>query len=130
HLETAWFLAFSMTAFSLAFGRGRSSLMSTSVAGVIALIVAAPWWLTVVARHGLGPFLAAQSSGGSFFAGGEARTSSILGLVRFVSTSEPFFPVIGVLGFLGVLVCLTQRRFFLPAWWAATVLLDVRAFPT
>ena len=130
HLETAWFLAFSLVIFVLAFGCKREAIGWTAIAASISAGVTAPWWLTAIANHGIGPFLAAQSTGGSFLSSGDARTDSVLGVLRFVSTSEPFFPVIGVLAFVGVLGCLASRRFLLPAWWGATVLLDVRAFPT
>jgi hypothetical protein len=46
------------------------------------------------------------------------------------TTSEPLFPLIATLAFLGMLVSVTTRRFLLPGWWLAIILLDARAFPT
>ena len=34
------------------------------------------------------------------------------------------------MAFLGLLVCVAGRRWLLPVWWVAIIVLDVRAFPT
>jgi hypothetical protein len=130
HLETAWFLAFSTALLFVAFGRHRQGVVGSLVIMAGTLAITAPWWLTVIDRHGFDPFLAAQATGGSIFSDAETRHEVYLGLARFVSTSEPYFPLIGTIGLLGALVSLTRRHFLLPAWWALIILLDVRAYPT
>src|SRR5262249_55115738 len=49
---------------------------------------------------------------------------------RLISSSEPYFPLIGTLGAVGLLPAVRHRLTVLAVWWAAIILLDVRAFPT
>ncbi|MFN8585909.1 MAG: glycosyltransferase family 39 protein [Dehalococcoidia bacterium] len=130
HLETGWFLAFSIAIFFLWFGKERHSVTSSVVVGGSTLLVIAPWMLAVLSAHGTGPFFSANSSGGSVFSGGSVTEYALTSLVRVISTSEPYFPLIGMLGVVGLLSAIKHRLIALPVWWAATILLDVRAFPT
>ena len=132
HLGTAPFLAASLVLFFLAYGRHKTGLIGSVIIGVIAVAVTAPWWATVVTRHGIGPFLAAGQTGGSIFSTGPLRTTVLGRLARFgaPSSGEPLFPVLGVLAVLGSLVCLRRRELLLPIWWVTTLALDVRAGET
>jgi hypothetical protein len=130
HLETGWFLAFSIGLFFVAFGRDKQSARYSVLIVLWTVILTAPWWWTSVARHGLDPFLAATGSGGSVFEGGESTRDAYLGLLQFVSTSEPLFPIWGVLAFIGGVTALITRRWLLPVWWLLIIILDVRAYPT
>ena len=65
HLGTAPFLAASLVLFFLAYGHHKQGLIGAVIIGVVAIAVTAPWWATVAARHGFGPFLAAGRTGGS-----------------------------------------------------------------
>lgn len=130
HPETGWSLAFSIGVFWAVLGRNRAGLWNSAFLASGTLALTAPWWLAVIAQHGLGPFLAANSTGGTVFSDGSARDLAFESIARAVATSEPYFPVIGALGLLGAAACLASRRFLLPAWWLAIILLDVRAFAT
>jgi hypothetical protein len=44
HLETAWFLAFSVAIFFLTWGRSRQALNSCLIIMVGTVVIAAPWW--------------------------------------------------------------------------------------
>jgi len=130
HLETGWFLAFSIGIFFLAFGRNRRGVKDSLVVALGTLALTSVWWVQVLGVHGVEPIATVSGTGGSVFSGGDATREAYLGLLRVVSTSEPLFPLIGVLAAFGALACLGNRRYLLPAWWASIVLLDVRAFPT
>lgn len=130
HAETGWFLAFSIALFFLAYGRHRHGLLSSLVVAGGTIAITAPWWVTLLAYHGVEPLLAATRTGGSIFSDSGVRNYVLLSLARFVATSEPFFPLLGTLALLGALACLASKRFLLPTWWAAIILLDARAFPT
>lgn len=130
HLETGWFAGFSIALFWIAYGRSRESFIHAASVASFAAVLTAPWWLTIALYHGLGPFIEANASGGNVFSSVEVARSAFLSLARVTSTSEPLFPVLGALGFLGTLVALRTRHLLLPCWWVAIVLLDIRAFPT
>jgi hypothetical protein len=93
-------------------------------------LVTAPWWASVVAVHGVGPFLAANATGGSIFHGltwqHALRTLSYSGL----GTGEPLLALGGMLAVVGTLSCLTTGSWVLPVWWIAIVVLDARAGST
>jgi hypothetical protein len=127
HLETGWFVALSAAVIYLAYGRDVRSAAMLAGVGVAAAALAAPWWVTVLSRHGLDPFLAASETGGSIL---NRPEDALIALGRMIGTSEPFFPVIGALGVLGAVYLVARRDFFVPAWWAAIILLDLRAYPT
>ena len=82
--------------------------------------------------HGVGPFLAAQETGGSVFTDGGARIYLLLNVLRLGQgyTGETLFPVAGSLAVLGALACALRRRWLLPAWWAVILVMDARAFAT
>jgi hypothetical protein len=126
HLGTAPFVAFSGVLFLLGYGRHRQAVLSTAVAAVGAAALSAPWWLTVVGMHGIGPFLAAGATGGTIFRsltlGDTITTLSQLGL----GTAESVLALIGMLGALGFFYSLGVRDWLLPAWWIAIVTLDAR----
>ena len=130
HLETGWFLAFSIAIFFLWFGKERHSVSSSVVIAAGTLMVASPWLISVIRMHGTDPFLAANSSGGSVFSGGDITEYALTSLARLIATSEPYFPLIAMLGVVGLLSAVKHKLTVLPVWWAATILLDVRAFPT
>jgi len=131
HIQTGSFLAFSSALFFLSYGLHRRGLIYSAIVGVAVVVLTSPYWGSVVAMHGVQPFLSANQTGGSIItADAGLRDYLIESLLRLGTLSEPLFPLIGTLGFLGVLACVTTRRFMLPAWWAAIILLDARAFPT
>lgn len=130
HLQTGWFLAYSIVVFWIFLGMNKEGIRHSLLLAGGTMVLTSPWWLTIVAHHGIDPFLAANGTGGSVFSNDATRTSSLLSIARAISTSEPFFPVIASLGLLGAVLCFASNRFLLPAWWVAIILLDVRAFAT
>lgn len=119
HPEMGWFATFSGAAFFLAFGRSRRSLAFTGLAALGAAILVAPWLVTVLGEHGLGPFISAIQTGGR-------SVLSPLALLLFDFTVEPFFPLIAALGLLGIIASIGDRRYLLPAWLCLMFILDPR----
>jgi hypothetical protein len=132
HLGTLPFFALSYGLLLLAYGRNGRALGWSAAAAVGAVVLASPWWLSVVLQHGVEPFLAAQATGGSAFAEPRARARVLNALARLGlgTTGEPFFPVILVLAIAGGVALLPVRQIMLPAWWVLTLLLDQRAGST
>jgi hypothetical protein len=126
HLGTAPFVAFSGILLLLAYGRHRRAVLGTAAAVLGALVLSAPWWLTVIRMHGIGPFLAAGATGGTIFRAlslqDTVTTLAQLGL----GTAESVLALIGMLGALGFFYSLAMRDWLLPAWWIAIVTLDAR----
>ncbi|MBW3629617.1 MAG: hypothetical protein KY464_09985 [Gemmatimonadetes bacterium] len=129
HLGTVPFLAFSIAFFFVARGRHWHGLVSSIVVALGTLAVSAPWWATILGRHGVDPFLAAKASGGSAFSTYASIRSFVVGLLNLMmgSTYEPMFPVLLTLTLVGVFIALAGGRYLLPAWWAVIVLTEHRA---
>ena len=123
HPEASGFLALSAVLVLAWYGRSKRALAGAVVAGLVALVVSSPWWLTVLHRFGLGPFVAVLHGGSG---------NIVHGLTVFVLAwrigLETLFPLMGVLGLLGMVSLCAQRRLLLPVWLAAEcVVVDPRA---
>lgn len=132
HISTAAFLAFSIAILFAFYGRHRRGVAASAVVVVATVLLTAPWWWTVIAEHGVAPFLAARGSSGSVFSDIDNRYTALVRLAQFnlLTTGEPLFPLVGVLAVLGSLTALRPGRLLLPVWWGAITLLDTRAGPT
>ncbi|MGI8552264.1 MAG: ArnT family glycosyltransferase [Dehalococcoidia bacterium] len=122
HLEAGYFLALSVIILLVQFGRNRRGVFASAAVALGTVVLIAPWWLTVIVRHGPGPFLNAAQTGGGIL-------SAVFTLTLFDITGEPLFPVMAGLALLGAVVCWKNSRLFLPYWLVLTILLDPRAAP-
>lgn len=129
HLETAAFLAFTFLV--VACLNPAAGIRRLGISGGVAIVLCAPWFLAMVAAHGLAPFLAGTHEGGRLVQDGAISFGWMEAFVRNpVHTSEPFFPIIGALGVIGALYALIRGEWFVPVWWIVTGILGMRAFPT
>lgn len=129
HLGTSPFVAFSAVLMLLCFGRSWPNVRALLAIAIGTAVLTAPWWATVAAAHGFGPFIAAGATGGTVF--GTHRGEALTKLAFFgLGTAEPLFPLIGALAILGAFATLTRRGAFLPLWWLTIILLDTRAGAT
>lgn len=117
HLDMAVLLAASLGLLLFAYGRNRAGVVQSAVIVAGTALIAAPWWGTVMAWHGAGPFLAALQARQAAF----ADLSAWL-LVR--STEEPYFPLLALLALGGMGFCLWRRQFLLPAWLVTILLVQ------
>ena len=123
HPQAGLFTALSLSLVALARARGRWAWARVGGAAMIGVAVAAPWILMVVGRYGLAPL---TSAGGT----GLNPVESVFRLVTFRVTDEPLLGLVGGLAVLGAVYSLAVRRFLLPVWVAAVVLLDPRGSVT
>lgn len=95
-------------------------------AGAVAfgtLILSAPWWMTILIKHGMAPLQAAQ------IAAQENSVNFILRiftLIKFDLTDEPFMQVLAVIGLIGIFILLAQRKPALPIWFVLIALIEPR----
>jgi hypothetical protein len=88
--------------------------------GLGVALLAAPWWLTVIGRHGIEPFLAASQTGG---------LPGMLWLPLLLPTfaEEQFLTVFTVFGLLGLAAQLTRRQYLLPLLLIIPFFVDPRS---
>ncbi len=119
HPSMGLFVAYSLALLFVAYGRSRWGAIHSLLVAAGTAALTAPWWATVMARHGLAPLLSAAGTGGY-------RPAGLARLVYLVLTDEPYFALLEGLALLGVLASLRDRRFFLPAWLAMMFIIDPR----
>lgn len=130
HLETGWFLAFTVVLLWFFRGRSAQSAMTSVVVAAVVMVATLPWWATVLSHNGITAFRAAQEAGGSMWSDPHTRVATLRALMSLVATSEPFFPLLGMLAILGAIVSACRGRWLLIAWALAIAVLDLRAYPT
>lgn len=134
HLGTAPFVAFSFVVFLLVYGRNRRGLVGSVAIALGAIVITAPWWLSVSGQHGFEPFLSARRTGHSGIAVEDLWGYLFHSVFRLGagSTGEALFPppLLGPLALVGFVTALWQRSLLLPVWWLAIILLDSRAGAT
>ncbi len=123
HLEMALFAALSAALIRVCHGRVGSRWRPIVGVGLGVLALTAPWWGTVIARHGVAPFLAAAASG-------QHTPLALLKLLAFDFADEPLAGLFGVLGTLGLLVLWADGRPWIPLWVLLLFVADPRKAST
>jgi hypothetical protein len=125
HLEMGLFVGYSYGLFFLAYGRSRRGVGVSAGLALVALVVTAPWWLTVIRYHGLEPFLAATTTAG--WSTGQQITTA---LGDFLFPPERFLTLLGGLGLVGLAACLLRGAWLLPVWLPLVFALTPRSAQT
>ncbi len=115
-LAAAWLLVLAAVA-----GLNRWTMARAVETAAVGALLVAPWLATVLARHGLSPFLGAAGNSGFWLRGSLAR------LLSPQATGELGLPIVACLALLGTVVSVARREFLLPAWLLATFVLTPRA---
>jgi hypothetical protein len=121
HPERALHAAITGLLFWLWLGRSRVGTWKALAIGAGALLVSAPWWLTVLFRFGTGELLLAARAGGSHW----------LFWVPFLQLNftDEVAPLVAVLAIIGLFVRWHQRKGLLPFWFILIFLADPRSAP-
>lgn len=123
HMEMGWFVAFSALFFALWHRRQPQTLPNAALlAGGVALLTA-PWYASVLLRHGLDPLISALQAGG--------HSPVVLFaplMLRF--SDDVLFPLALALSLLGLLATVRDRRYLLPLWLLVIFVLDPRKAAT
>lgn len=109
HMEFALFTAISTVVFYVVVGRSKKNLIYTGMMAAIGLLVAAPWWLGVIAAHGLMPFISALQSNPH-----DAITPAQIGLITYAT--EPKFNIFIPFSLIGILILASRRDYRLLSW--------------
>jgi hypothetical protein len=87
------------------------------------VLLTAPWWLTVVLRHGFAPFLNASRTGG-------LSALSWLPLVIPTFAEEQFLTIFTILGLVGIAIQLIRKQYLLPLFLIIPFIIDPRSAPS
>ena len=119
HPEAAVHMITSLMFLWIMLARSRNSLIKSIGVGVVALIVTAPWWVTVLHYHGMQPLLNAAQTG--------QKSTAVFNLLFFNFTEETYATVIAVLGVIGIGSPIIRRDYLLPLWLAVPFLVEGRS---
>ncbi len=122
--EAGYFVVYTMLLMGAVLGRNRYSLMNLLFAMLLLVMIFGVWFVPAAVTYGLDPYVSASST--------VIRPAQVLGPLLDTSqafTQEPFIPMIAVLGYLGTALLVARRRFFLPVWFVAIMVLQTRSAP-
>lgn len=123
HPEAALFVVFSMLLAFFAYGRTRRVFRDSVLLAGVAAVVAAPWWLTVISIHGVGPLISGSQTSAD-------PGATLQPLLTFTFTDEPYAAFLAVVGLVGFLHQVATRRYLLPAWVVLVLVGDPRGAST
>jgi hypothetical protein len=115
HPQTALHAALGGALIFLFYGRSKRGIISALVVGAGVTLLSAPWWGTVLARHGLEPLLSASQTS-------QRTIESYLALFQFNYFSIPTLLFI----LIGIWITFKRREFFLVTWALMAYLIDPR----
>ena len=109
HPETGFHTAVSVPVLWFFLSKNKKGALQTGLMALATLLITAPWWGSVLAKHGFTPFLAAFSTA-------EQNGNSFFDLFNFNITDELGVAAIAVLAMVGIFLYLSKKRYFLPVW--------------
>lgn len=123
HPQATLFLLSGGVLFLAARMRTRHELRFVLQAVVVTGMVIAPWIVSVLLQHGVGPLVSAAGSQPGLLTG-------VYNLLSLDFTGSRVSPVIGTMAVMGLIVSLMRGRWLLPIWFAAVLVLDARGGAT
>jgi hypothetical protein len=102
------------------FGRSKEGIKNALLTALGVIVLTAPFFLTVILRHGIQPYLSAAQTG----------FQSPLAWVAILTGSfadEKFVTLISALALLGFVVTLARRDFLLAVWLFLPAIIDPRS---
>ena len=93
--------------------------------GAVVLIMTSPWWITLLIRYGLDPFLAASKTS----EWEPSKFQNILSILNIFNDELGGIPL-SVLAIIGWLLSVVRKDWFLPVWLVAIFLTTPRHGPT
>lgn len=124
HLEWYFFAILSLIVLSFIYRKLANSLTKLLQTTIFSLILASPWWLTILLRHGFEPLIAFSQAGFSITDG-----SSYLQLIAIHVTDEPFLTIWGVLILLGIMISIFEKKLLYIVWFLIPIIVAPRSSP-
>lgn len=121
HLEIAWFLAFSFVLLFLFYQRSRTGFLTLFLIGIAVIALTAVYWFRIIHLYGF------QTLINAFQTSHLNISDALVKFLRFGFTEEIVFPLLGAFAFIGFFAALAAKKYLLPAWLIAILLLDFRS---
>lgn len=102
------------------YGRTKQGVFHAFLVIIGVLTLTAPWWGTVIAQHGLSPFLSAIQTG-------QHSSVNWLELLASIFLSGEFIPLLVILRVIGIVYAIWKRQYLLLALVFVPALLDQRS---
>jgi hypothetical protein len=109
HPETGFHAAVSVPVFWFFLARSKKGLLQGGAIVILTLLLTAPWWGSVVARHGFTPFFSALSTA-------EQNGNAFFDLVNLEITDELGTASISIFSLVGAFFYLARKKYFIPVW--------------
>lgn len=119
HPQTALHAALGGGLIFIFYGFNKRGFISALVTGFGVALLTAPWWLTVLSRYGLQPFISAGQTS-------QRTLESYLGILKFDGLGDYLFIPTLLLAFIGIWLMVKRREFFLITWAVLAYLVDPR----
>ncbi len=104
-------------------GRNMQGILRSAVIALGVVVVTAAWWLPLILKFGLAPFVSATQTG--------LHTSlALFNPLIMTFAEEPAMTIIAALGLVGLIACLAKRDYLLPAWLFLPFIVEPRGAAT
>ncbi|MBN1168949.1 glycosyltransferase family 39 protein [Candidatus Woesebacteria bacterium] len=124
HLEWFFFTCYSLLFINIHIAKGTKLLKKIIPIIIGTFLLTLPWWLTVLNRFGVGPYMNFLKAGSVYK---DIKTYPHLLTLSF--TDEPFLTIFGTLGLLGLMLSTVINGFILIVWFLTPLLIAPRSSP-
>ncbi len=121
HPGTAWFTFYSggvLFLFSI-LSQKQEQIKKSILVVLGTATLTSPWWATQIHRHGLQTLL-------NPFQTEAFSLRALITPFSLLFTNEPLVDILAVIGFLGLLISLRDRKYLLPGWLLAVFIFEPR----
>lgn len=119
HPQTALHAALGGALIFIFYGRNKRGIISALGVALGVALLTAPWWVTVLSRYGIQPFISAGQTS-------QRTLASYLEILRFDGLGDTLFIPTLLLAFTGIWMMLKRQEFFLITWAILAYLVDPR----
>ncbi len=120
HPEASLHTVFLCLVLWIFFGRSKEGIKNASLVTLGVILLSLPFFLTVISRHGVQPYLSAAQTG---FQNPLAWVAILTGSFA----DEKFVTLISALALLGLVVTLARKEFLLAVWLFLPAIVDPRS---